>query len=205
MNHFRIGDKVLRWFQSYPNNRYCKVNIGKDYLERKSLNFSVLQGSCAGPVLYLSYAASISDVVSEVYEKGNPRPISLNGFTDDHAMKKSCTPTIEGNEELCIANIQACLLRVKKWMDSMRLKMNKGKTEFIIIGSGHQIAKCSTSHLNMNNVEVQRSRVIKYLGTHIDEKLHFKDHITAKCRTAAINFQRIKAIWQVLTEQWLKH
>ena len=66
--------------------------------------------------------------------------------------------------------------------------MNKGKTEFIIIGSGHQIAKCSTSHLNMNNVEVQRSRVIKYLGTHMDEKVSFKDHITAKCRTAAINF-----------------
>ena len=86
-------------------------------------------------------------------------------------------------------------------MDSMRLKMNEGKTEFIIIGSSHQIAKCSTTHLKVNNVEVQRSSVIKYLGTHMDEKLSFKEHITAKCRTAAINFQRIKAIWQVLTEQ----
>ena len=79
--------------------------------------------------------------------------------------------------------------------------MNKGKTEFMIIGSGDQIAKCSTSHLNINNVQVQRSRVIKYLGTHMDEKLSFEDHITAKCRTAAINFQCIKAIWQVLTEE----
>ena len=85
-------------------------------------------------------------------------------------------------------------------MDSMRLKMNEGKTEFIIIGSGHQIAKWSTTHLNVNNVEVQRSRVIKYLGTHMHEKLSFKDHITAKCRTAAINFQWIKAIRWVLTE-----
>ena len=68
---FRIGDKALRWFQSYLNSRYCKVNIGKDYLRRKSLNFSVPQGSCTGPVLYLSYAASISDVVSEVSEEGD--------------------------------------------------------------------------------------------------------------------------------------
>ena len=80
-------------------------------------------------------------------------------------------------------------IEVKKWMDSMRLKMNVGKTEFIIIGSGHQIAKCSTTHLTMNNIEVQRSSVIKYLGTHMDEKLSFKEHLTAKCRTAAINFQ----------------
>ena len=88
LESFRIGDKALRWFQSYLDNRYCKVNIGKDYSERKSLNLSVPQGSCAGLVLYLSYAASISDVVSEVSEEGDPRPISLNRFVDDHAMKK---------------------------------------------------------------------------------------------------------------------
>ena len=82
-------------------------------------------------------------------------------------MKKSFTPTQEGNEELCIANIQACLYRVKKWMDSMRLKMSGGRTEFIIIGSGHQIVKCSTTHLNVN-IEVQQSSVTKYLGTHRD-------------------------------------
>ena len=58
-------------------------------------------------------------------------------------MKKSFIPTLEDDEEVCIANLQACLSRVKEWMDSMRLKMNEGKTEFIIIGSSHQIAKCS--------------------------------------------------------------
>ena len=111
---FRIGDKALRWFQSYLKNRYCKVKIGKDYSERKSLNFSVPQGSCASTVLYLSYAASISDVVSEVSEEGDPRPISLIGFADDHAVNKSFIPTLEDDEELCIANIQACLFRVRK-------------------------------------------------------------------------------------------
>ena len=69
---FRIGDKALRWFQSYLKNRYCKVKIGKDYSGKKSLNFSVPQGSCVGPVLYLSYAESISDVGSEVSEEGDP-------------------------------------------------------------------------------------------------------------------------------------
>ena len=66
-----------------------------------------------------SYTASISDVISEVSAERDSRPISLNGFANDHAMKKSFTPTLEGNEELCIANIQACLFRVKKWIDSI--------------------------------------------------------------------------------------
>ena len=198
---FGIDDKALRWFQSYLENRFCKVKIGKDYSEKKSLDFSVPQGSCAGPVLYLSYAASISDVVSDVSDEGDPRPLCIIGFADDHAMKKSFIPTLEDDEDPCIVSLQACLSRVKEWMDSMRLKMNEGKTEFIIIGSSHQIAKCSTTQLKVNNVEVQRSSVIKYFGTHMDERLSFKEHITAKCRTAAINFQRIKAIQRVLTEQ----
>ena len=126
------------------------------------LNFSVPQGSCAGPVLYLSHAASILDVVSDVSDEGDPRLISIIGFADDHAMTKSFIPTLEDDEEVCIANIQTCLFRVKEWMDIMRLKMNKGKTEFIIIGSSHQIAKCSMTHLKVNNIEVQRSSVIKY-------------------------------------------
>ena len=52
---FGIGDKALRWFQSYLENRYCKVKFGKDYLEKKSLNFSVSQGRCAGscPILII--------------------------------------------------------------------------------------------------------------------------------------------------------
>ena len=129
---FGLGDKALRWFQSYLENRFCKVKIGKDYLEKKSLDFSVPQGSCVGPVLYLSYAASISDVVSDVSDEGDPRPISIIGFADDHAMKKSFIPTLEDDEDVCIANLQACLSRVKEWMDSMRLKMNEGKTEFIM-------------------------------------------------------------------------
>ena len=55
-------------------------------------------------------------------EKGDPRPLSIIGFRDDHAMKKSFIPTLEDDEEVCIANIQACLFRVKEWMDSMRLE-----------------------------------------------------------------------------------
>ena len=114
MKHFGIGDKALRCFQSYLENKYCKVKLGKDYSEKKSLNFSVPQRSCVGPVLYLSYAASISDVVSDVSEEVHPRPISIIGFTDDHGMKKSFIPTLEDDEEVCIANMQACLFRVKK-------------------------------------------------------------------------------------------
>ena len=31
---FRIGDKALRWFQSYLENRYCKVKLVKTTQKR---------------------------------------------------------------------------------------------------------------------------------------------------------------------------
>ena len=34
---FEIGDKALRWFQSYLENRYCKVKIGKKLLRKEIL------------------------------------------------------------------------------------------------------------------------------------------------------------------------
>ena len=35
--------------------------------------------------------------------RGDPRPISIIGFADDHAMKKSFIPTLEDDEEVCIS------------------------------------------------------------------------------------------------------
>ena len=40
--------------------------------------------------------------------------------------------------------------------------------------------------------------IIKYLGTWLDQHLQLVHHIIQKCRTAMINFQKIKLIWPVL-------
>ena len=45
------------------------------------LPFSVPQGSCAGPVLYLVYASTMEKAVSE--------SIGVHGYADDHALRKS--------------------------------------------------------------------------------------------------------------------
>ena len=44
------------------------------------IDFSVPQGSCAGPVLYSIYASTLRTVI--------PEGIDLNGFADDHNVKK---------------------------------------------------------------------------------------------------------------------
>ena len=78
---FGISGSALNWFDSYLRPRNFKVNVRKCYSTEKPLDFSVPQGSCAGPVLYSVYASTMREVV--------PSTTDLHGYADDHALKQS--------------------------------------------------------------------------------------------------------------------
>ena len=86
-------------------------------------------------------------------------------------------------------------------MDQNRLKMNDGKTEFIMFASKKQTEKCVTTSIDVNNTTVNCSPTIKYLGAWLDQHLQLKEHILKKCRTAMINLQRIKFLRPSLTQE----
>ena len=78
---FGICGKALKWFNSYLQPRFFKVKIGKDYSQPQHLHFSVPQGSCSGANVFTCYCSSIDQIV--------PKDITLNGFADDHLLRKS--------------------------------------------------------------------------------------------------------------------
>ena len=121
---FGIEGQALNWFDSYLRQRNCKINVGRAYSEPKHLPFSVPQGSCAGPVLYLLYASTMQEVIDE--------NIDLHGYADDHALKIKFLPT--KNETFAVSTLEKCSKQIKHWMDGNRLKMNATKTEFILFG-----------------------------------------------------------------------
>ena len=115
------------------------------------LPFSVPQGSCAGPILYSTYASTLREVIQNPLSwlKGTTnqiqapqpgsnwqwsamRPIDLHGFADDHAYKKGFPGNSRESEIKTIKDLKQCATRIKSWMDGNRLKMNDGKTEFIM-------------------------------------------------------------------------
>ena len=185
------GDALL-WFNSYLRPRSCMVNVGSAFSEVKRLSFSVPQGSCAGPVLYLAYAGTMQEVV--------PKGIAIHGYADDHALKISFDSNDSTAEQDAINLLEQCAIKVKDWMDQNRLKMNSAKTEFILFGSSSQLGKCGTSSLNVCGDSVKLTPKIKYLGAYLDSHLNLKHHISVKCRTAMWNLQRIKLIRHILTQ-----
>ena len=187
---FGIHGSGLKWFGSYLRPRGCKVNIGESYSHTMNLNFSVPQGSCAGPVLYLAYASTLHE--------GIPDDINLHGYADDHALKKSYPASDKEKELDTLMKLGVTLKEIKIWMDQNRMKMNNSKTEYIVFGGCQQLTKCTANTLNANGETTERSQKIKYLGAWLDSELTLKHQVSMKCRSAMCSLQRIKLIRHLL-------
>ena len=55
---FGVNGKALDWFETYLRPRYCQVDVQGKRSSVKKLDFSVVQGSCLGLVLYNSNAST---------------------------------------------------------------------------------------------------------------------------------------------------
>ena len=84
-------------------------------------------------------------------------------------------------------------------MNSVRLKMNNSKLEFIIFGNKTQVNKCTSEGLRIDGEIVSRSQIMKYLGACMDSELFIKTNVKEKCTSAMLNLQRIKNIQKFLT------
>ena len=134
---FGVKGKTLDWYKSYLNDRICKVNVGKGYSTPRELLFSVPQGSCGRPVLYLAYSSTIREVIPD-------NTISLHGFADGNALDKDFDHVKPNKESEAMWLLRLRTSNIKTWMDQNHLWINSSKTEFILIGSKQRLAECET-------------------------------------------------------------
>ena len=186
---FGINDIAINWYENYLKPRHFKVCINGKYSAQKTMDFSVPQGSTQGKYLFICYASTLNKIV--------PKSLTLNGFADDHSIRKSFRPTAainnsspaHTNMDDTITIMQKSMLDIKSWMDAVKLKLNKIKTEFIYFGGKQQLAKTRRHTININGKTIQYTNKINYLGGHLDSSLTLKDHIIAKSKAATINIK----------------
>ena len=143
-----------------------------------------------GANIFNLYCSPLQEVI--------PKDLELSGFADDHSVRKHFKAGSMQQELKTKATIELCMLNIKQWMDTVRLKMNPSKMEFIYFVSKPQLTKCLVEDLNMAGDLVVRSHSIKYLGAHLDEQLNFKLHTTKKCQAAMFNYFKIRSIRHLL-------
>lgn len=173
------------------------MQINKSLSREVNLQFSVPQGSCAGPVFYNIYTSTL---LSEI----NRYQTQILGYADDHTLYDSFQADSRLGEQTCVSNLEKCLADIQTWMTKNRLKMNNEKTECIMFGNKVQLDKCITTSITVNDAEIVLQNKIDYLGVPLDETLSMKSFIVKKCKVAAFNLHNIRKIRNCLSQKAAK-
>ena len=155
--NFGVAEVALDRFASCISPQYCRINVNNFYYIDSQLECGVPQGSVAGPMLYIVYASTMESVLEDSNQTedtviaSNPRKKpDLHGFPNNHAVKTPLRALIDKLKYYQSQNLEHNALSIKNWMDYNGLKMNDGKTEFIMFGSKVQLVKYITNIIDIN-------------------------------------------------------
>lgn len=161
---FAIHGKVLDWFSSYLSGRSHRVMLDGASSERFVLDFGVPQGSCLGPLLFILYVSKLFDIIN------NHLPDS-HCFADDTQLYASFKPDNLCDQYEATLAMENCISDLRRWKLQDKLKLNDGKTEFLIIGSKHQLRKLNPCHVRVGSVDVLPVSTAKNLGVWFESNL----------------------------------
>ena len=190
---FGIEHNALKWFDNYLRPHRFKVIIEDMHSKERDLTVSVPQGSCAGAAIFNLYCAPLEDVI--------PKDLQISGFADDHSVRTSFHANNRTAELATKETMESCMLNIKQWMDTARLKMNPSKTEFIYFSHRAQLSKCAVDSITVAGDLILRSNIVCYLRVWMDKQLSFKDHITKNCKAVILSFTRIHSIRHLLMKE----
>ena len=112
--------------------------------EQFKLHQGVPYGSCLGPVVFTDYSSHVFSVIDQHGKLGH-------AYADDHQVYCGFHPdSLYSNCE----SMERCIRDINSWMQGMKLKMNNSKTEYVLIGTPQQLAKCTDTAIDIGGYEV---------------------------------------------------
>ena len=179
---YGVTGLALNLFKSYFAERLQVCSVNGKLSNPRIVSCGVPQGSILGPLLFLVYI--------------NDLPNCLQ-FTSARLFADDTNITVSGKSiEEMERTINLDLLNVKEWLLANKLSLNIVKTEYLLIGSPHNIKHLSSEpNVCVGNESIERVQVTKALGVQLDEHLAFNshvDHISGKISAGISALKRIK-------------
>ncbi|CAF4748862.1 unnamed protein product [Pieris macdunnoughi] len=177
MEQVGIRGTSLKIFKDYLKSRKQREKLANDYSDDAvCCEYGVPQGSVLGPTLFLLYINNLCDLdikTGRLFTFADDTSIVFHGRTLDEAK----------------LNTETGLNKIAKWLNHNLLTLNTTKTKFILFGNtvrslpigndfGIQLHTCQYNVQNECNCTfLDRTRIVKYLGVLLDERLTWVPHI----------------------------
>jgi len=133
------------------------------------------------------------DPLRFIFEGGYPPHLDLPAVEVFHA-----DPSSAGDK---MQRLVTCVEELNRWMCTNRLKLNMDKTQFIWLGTPHQLSKVSCWKIQLGDVEIEISNEAMCLGVLLDSKLTFGPHIRRLSGKCFCHLRQIKRVRRFLTVQ----
>ena len=189
-SRFGITDNALRWFTSYLEDREQRVCIDGIPSSSKPLRCGVPQGSVLGPVLYLMYTHPLGDIVRR-------HGLSCHFYADDTQLYCSFKPE---NQTVSVSAIESCVKDIDNWMLANRLKLNRDKTELLVIGS-HYRPQLGIEGINVADESIKPSDYARNIGIIFDKNITLERHVNMTCKSAFFHLRNIAKIRECLSQE----
>ena len=166
-----FGDAALKWISSYLSNRSQQVVTDKGESTWIDLLNGVPQGSILGPLLF---TILVSDISKEI------KHCKYHLYADDTQLYISGKVSEVVN---LIQKMNRDLDKISEFSVNNFLKLNEGKSKYIIIGSRSNIKKINDMRLpyiSINNKPIEREIVVKNLGILFDQYMSWENEVS-KC------------------------
>ena len=148
------------WVKSYLSCRKQFVQVDEHASKLLDIICGVPQGSVLGPklfILYINDLCNVSNLVKYVL------------FADDTNIFKSGKNIHDLSKE-----ISNEMDKLNVWFNVNKLSLNVAKTHFMVFG---KVKHSGSINIIINDSEIERVSVTKFLGVFIDEKLNWSEHI----------------------------
>ena len=167
---YGIRGTTKKWFKDYLNNRkqYLNAEVG-NLGDPCIVSCGVPQGSILGPLLFLLY-------VNDLWKTS--KKLSVIMFADDSNLFTSGK-----NLQKLFFEMNAELEHISTWFKANKLSLNVNKTKFSLFHSTgkKRLIPNVLPKLFIEDVEIKRDLVTKFLGVYIDENISWKSHIAHVC------------------------
>lgn len=161
--HLGIRNTALSWIKSYMEERSLIVNYNHSNSRTHKVKLGVPQGSVLGPLLFMLFVNDLPDYIK------NAGHVTM--FADDTTISTTASSVeeIQSQAENIIDILGA-------WCDSNKLILNAKKTVLM----NFHIRRSLPTNVKILDVELEDE--IKYLGTVLDSRLSWDNHIDTVCK-----------------------
>ncbi|CAF0895753.1 unnamed protein product [Adineta ricciae] len=168
LNNLHCPLHFIAWLRHYMKDRKAYIDIKNSTSDLFILEKGVPQGSCIGPLLFIVYHFDILESLKTIHYK--------HLFADDLAIVIAPSPYLASASMILdlTEQIKQVLKHLIDYANKWKQPINFSKTFWTLF---HRQVAPKTPSIEFEGQTIHHTKNFKYLGTILDAKLSFSEHI----------------------------